>query len=98
MKRVTRTIQCPVERHLVNGEEVTNAFPGANIPIIHQFMEAAGITDYVVGYMPITYALNEEDFIDMAGLITDIKKGKIYATRNECPTTTAKSKSDKTAG
>lgn len=98
MRKVTRTIQCPVLKYLENGVEIVRVIPGGNETIAKQLMEVAGVHDYVFGYMPVTYGVTEEDFIDMAAPITDIKKGKIYASKKECPTTTVIPKSDKAKG
>ncbi len=98
MSKVTRTVKVTAVRYNDNGKLVTEIYPDMRIIAVKTIMSAMKIADYEVGYMPVTYEMDEETFLDNASVKTNVEGGKIYATKEECPSTTVIPKSDKTTG
>lgn len=98
MSKVTRTVKVTAVRYEVNGKVVTDVYPNMRIVAVKTIMSALKITDYEVGYMPVTYEMDEETFLDTASVKTNVEGGKIYATKEECPSTTVVHKPNKTTG
>lgn len=95
MVKVTRTVKVTAVRYNDNGKVVTAAYPNMPVSAVKTLMSAMKITDYEVGYMPVTYEMDEETFLTGATVKTKVEGSKIYATKEECPSTTVTPKSDK---
>lgn len=98
MGKVTRTVKVTVVRHNDNGNVVTQVYPNMPIAAAKTLMAAMNITEYEVGYMPVTYEMDEETFLAKACAKTKVEGGKIYATKEECPSTTVVHNPNKTTG
>lgn len=98
MGKVTRTVKVTAVRRNDNGKVVTDVYPNMPVSAVKTIMSAMEITDYEVGYMPVTYEMSEETFLEIATLKTKLEGGAIYATKEECPSTTVAHKSDKAKG
>lgn len=98
MGKVTRTVKVTAVRYNGNGNVVTQVFPKMAIAAAKTLMTAMNITEYEVGYMPVTYEMDEETFLDTASVKTNVEGGKIYATKEECPSTTVVHNPNKTTG
>lgn len=95
MSKVTRTVKVTAVRYNDNGKAVTEVYPNMPVSAAKALMSAMKITSYEVGYMPVTYEMDEETFLNSASVKTNVEGGKIYATKEECPSTTVAPKSDK---
>lgn len=98
MTKVTRTVKATVVRYNYNGRVVTQVCPSMSVSAAKMLMKAMGTAEYEVGYMPITYEMDEETFLTGASMKTKVEGGKIYAKKEECPGTTASPKSNKATG
>lgn len=98
MSKVTRTVKVTAVRHNDNGNVVTQVFPKMPIAAAKTLMAAMNITEYEVGYMPVTYEMDEETFLTRASMKTKVEDGKIYAKKEECPNTTVVHNPNKTTG
>lgn len=96
MSKVTRTVKATAVRYNDKGKAVTDVYPNMPVSAVNTLMSAMKITIYEVGYMPVTYEMDEETFLSRASVKTNVEGGKIYATKEECPSTTVATKSDKT--
>lgn len=98
MSKVTRTVKVTAVRYNDNGKVVTEVYPNLPVSAAKTLMSAMKIADYEVGYMPVTYEMDEETFLARASVKTKVEGGVIYATKEECPSTTVAPKSDKVTG
>lgn len=98
MGKVTRTVKVTAVRYNDNGKAVTEVYPNMPVSAAKTLMSAMKITSYEVGYMPVTYEMDEETFLTSASMKTKVEDGKIYATKEECPSTTVVHSPNKTTG
>lgn len=95
MNKITRTVKATAVRYEDNGKVVTETYTNMPVRAVNTLMSAMKITDYEVGYMPVTYEMDEETFLTRASVKTKVEGSKIYATKEECPSTTVTPKSHK---
>lgn len=85
MAKVTRTKVVAVAKYAKqDGITVITPFYGMDADAVREIADQLG-TNTEVGYMPLSYEMEEKDFMRLASCVTDMEKTPIFASRAECP-------------
>lgn len=85
MAKVTRTKVVAVAKYTKpEGITVITPFHGMDADVVREIADQLG-TNVEVGYMPLSYEMEEKDFMRLSNCVTDMEKTPMFATREECP-------------
>lgn len=92
MAVITRTIVRNVLRTKDENGETLIIPLGRIEPAAEQALKMAYGDNAAIGYMPLTYVMEEENFVRESKLITDVENTPLFSTEKSCPKSAAELK------